>query len=206
MEKDINLIFHNLGLRSYIEVDLCAECPRQDFKGCCGYYSPIFYTTDLAYLSIHKPELIEQIFRFDHLTILDHSVTLNNVPDGESYRCKFHKNTGGCLLDQLARESICRHFVCSGIAWWEEPALSAWKDFFEQLTDYEIRLNQELADILQAKGLSLRDPNLRNEYMQILLEYYLLLTQPVPDFIKNMPDQDSYTIRRSLTFGQDWKL
>jgi hypothetical protein len=97
MDKEINLIFHNLGLRTYIEVDLCAECPRQDDKGCCGFYSPVFYPTDLAYLYLHQPEMIEKIFSFDHLTVLDHSVTVNNVPEGDSYRCKFHSKNGGCL-------------------------------------------------------------------------------------------------------------
>ena len=27
MMKEIELVFHNEGLRSYIEVDLCRECP-----------------------------------------------------------------------------------------------------------------------------------------------------------------------------------
>lgn len=206
MEKEITLVFHNQGLRSYIEVDLCAECPRQDSKGCCGFYSPVFYTTDLAYLSIHQPEIIEQIFELEHLTILDHSITVNNVPDGESYRCKFHSINGGCLLSQILRESICRHFVCSGISWWEEEEMAAWKNFFEQLTDYEIELNQRLAESLQAKGLTLRDPALRNEYMHVLLDNYLLATQTVPDFISNMPNHAIFTIHRQLSFGQDWKL
>lgn len=206
MEKEINLIFHNQGLRSYIEVDLCAECPRQDSKGCCGYYSPVFYTTDLAYLSLHQPELIGQIFQLTHLTILDHSITVNNDPEGDSYRCKFHSKSGGCLLSQISRESICRHFVCSGIAWWEEPALIAWKNFFEVLTDFEIELNQHLAETLQAQGLTLRDPVLRNEYMRVLLENYNRVTATVPDFITNMPANESFTIRRQLSFGQEWKL
>lgn len=206
MDKEITLVFHNQGLRSFIEVDLCAECPRQDSKGCCGFYSPVFYTADLAYLSIHKSELIAQIFNMEHLTILDHSITVNNVPEGESYRCKFHSKSGGCMLSQLLRESICRHFVCSGIAWWEEPELAAWKYFFEQLTDYEIELNQQLADALQEKGLTLRDPALHTEYMRVLLENYLQATQSVPAFISKMPDHASFTIRRQLSFGQDWKL
>ena len=206
MDKEITLIFHNQGLRSYIEVDLCAECPRQDFKGCCGYYSPIFYTTDLAYLSLHQPELIEHIFQLEHLTVLDHSVTVNNYPEGDSYRCKFHSKSGGCLLGQTLRESICRHFVCAGIAWWEEPELAAWKNFFEALTDFEIELNQHLADNLQASGLTLRDPALRDEYIQALLDHYIRATENAPDFITNMPVVERFTISRQLSFGQEWKL
>lgn len=206
MDKEITLIFHNQGLRSYIEVDLCAECPRQDEKGCCGFYSPIFYTTDLAYLRIFQPELIKQIFALEHLTILDHSITVNNYPEGESYRCKFHSKNGGCLLAQILRESICRHFVCAGIAWWEEPALADWKNFFAELTDYEIDLNQRLAESLQARGLTLRNPDLRDEYMHVLLENYNLATKDAPEFINNMPANESFTIKRPLAFGQEWKL
>lgn len=206
MKKEINLVFHNLGLRSFIEVDLCAACPRQDCKGCCGYYSPVFYTTDLAYLLIHHPEVVKHIFAMDHLTILDHSVTVNNYPEGQSYRCKFHKNSGGCMLDQLMRESICRHFVCAGIAWWEEAELSAWKSFFDQLTDYEIELNKKLAEAMKKHGLSLRDPAMHDEYMRVLLTVYSDAVSMVPDFIRNMPDKQSFTFCRPLTYGEDWKL
>lgn len=206
MDKEINLIFHNLGLRTYIEVDLCAECPRQDDKGCCGFYSPVFYPTDLAYLYLHQSEMIEKIFSFDHLTVLDHSVTVNNVPEGDSYRCKFHSKNGGCLLEQTWRESICRHFVCPGIGWWEESSLQEWKEYMEQLTDYEIALNQRLADALDAHGLNLRRPELREEYFRVLIELYKKETEQMPDFINRMPEQQSFRIVRPLLFGKDWQL
>jgi len=206
MSKDINLIFHNLGLRTYIEVDLCAECPRQDDKGCCGFYSPVFYPTDLAYLYLHRPEIIAKIFTFDHLTILDHSVTVNNVPEGDSYRCKFHSKNGGCLLEQSWRESICRHFVCPGIGWWEELALREWKEYMEQLTDYEIELNQRLADALEGQALSLRKPELRGKYFDVLIGLYKKETGQIPDFISRMPAQQSFRIVRPLRFGKDWQL
>ena len=206
MGKEINLIFHNLGLRTYIEVDLCAECPRQDDKGCCGFYSPVFYPTDLAYLYLHQPEIIAKIFTFDHLTILDHSVTVNNVPEGDSYRCKFHSKNGGCLLEQTWRESICRHFVCVGIGWWEELALREWKEYMEQLTDYEIELNQRLADALEGQGLNLRKPELREKYFHVLIGLYKKGTGQIPDFISNMPAQQSFRIIRPLRFGKDWQL
>jgi len=206
MGKEINLIFHNLGLRTYIEVDLCAECPRQDDKGCCGFYSPVFYPTDLAYLYLHQPEIIAKIFAFDHLTILDHSVTVNNVPEGDSYRCKFHSKDGGCLLKQTWRESICRHFVCPGIGWWEESSLQEWKEYMELLTDYEIALNQRLADALDAQGLSLRKPELREKYFDVLVSLYKKETGQIPDFISRMPAQQSFRFIRPLRLGKDWQL
>jgi len=204
--KEITLIFHNLGLRTYIEVDLCAECPRQDDKGCCGHYSPVFYGTDLAYLYLHQPDVIEQIFAFDHLTILDHSVTVNNVPDGDSYRCKFHSKDGGCLLEQTWRESICRHFVCPGIGWGEESALQEWKDYMEQLTDYEIHLNQRLADALDQQGLCLRNPQSRSDYLRALVQQYQQELEETPAFMCSMPVQQSFKIVRQLHFGKEWPL
>lgn len=206
MDKEINLIFHNLGLRTYIEVDLCGECPRKDDKGCCGHYSPVFYPTDLAYLYLHQVEMIKRIFAFDHLTILDHSVTVNNVPDGDSYRCKFHSKDGGCLLEQTWRESICRHFVCPGIGWWEESALQEWKNYMEQLTDYEIALNQRLADALDQQGLCLRKPELREEYFDVLIDLYKQETEQIPAFMSHMPAQQSFRFVRRLYFGKEWKL
>ncbi|NLV20444.1 MAG: hypothetical protein GXY49_00395 [Syntrophomonadaceae bacterium] len=206
MNKEINLIFHNLGLRTYIEVDLCAECPRQDDKGCCGHYSPVFYPTDLAYLYLHQADIIDRIFAFDHLTILDHSVTVNNVPDGDSYRCKFHSKNGGCLLEQTWRESICRHFVCPGIGWWEESVLQEWKEYMEKLTDYEIELNQRLAEALDEQGLSLRNPDQREKYFRVLIELYQKEIGQIPDFINRMPVQQSFRIVRPLHFGKDWQL
>ena len=206
MEKDITIIFHNRGLRSYIEVDLCAECPRQDDKGCCGYYSPIFYPTDLAYLLVHQPELLDYIFSLDHLTILDASVTVNSTIEGSSYRCRFHSKETGCILTQSLRESICRHFVCSGIGWWEDEALQDWYAFFNKLTDYEIELNHRWSECLKEQGLSLRDTSLRERFFTELRRLYAQDISPPPDFITVMPREDTRTLKRSLRFGADWIL
>ncbi|HWQ75021.1 MAG TPA: hypothetical protein VN441_06885 [Syntrophomonas sp.] len=206
MDKEIKLTFHNLGLRTYIEADLCAQCPRQDDKGCCGYYSPVFYPTDLAYLYLHQPDLIARIFSTDHLTVLDHSVTVNNVPEGDSYRCKFHRREGGCLLEQSWRESICRHFVCPGIGWWEESSLQEWKEYMERLTDYEIDLNRRLSDALEARGLNLRHSQSRDQYLQVLSELYMEELTHIPDFIDCMPARQTVGITRPLLFGKDWPL
>lgn len=206
MDKEIKLTFHNLGLRTYIEVDLCAQCPRQDDKGCCGYYSPVFYPTDLAYLYLHQPDMIARIFSIDHLTVLDHSVTVNNMPEGDSYRCKFHRREGGCLLEQTRRESICRHFVCPGIGWWEESSLQEWKEYMERLTDYEIELNRRLSNALEARGLNLRCSESRDEYLQVLSELYTKELIHMPDFIDRMPARQTVSITRPLLFGKDWPL
>jgi hypothetical protein len=206
MEKDITLVFHNHGLRSYIEVDLCAECPRQDDKGCCGYYSPVFYPTDLGYLYLNHPDLLDYIFNLEHLTILDASVTVNNVIDGTSYRCKFHRKEGGCFLSQNTRESICRHFVCPGIGWQLEESMQAWWDFFDELCNYEIQLNNRWSEGLQQEGLSLRNPRQRETIFKKFAGWYQDELSREPDFIRLTPSVERHTLHRVLSFGADWHL
>ncbi len=206
MAKEINLVFHNRGLRSFIEVDLCTECPRQDDKGCCGFYSPVFYPTDLAYLLFEQPDMVDYIFGLDHLTILDASVTVNNEIEGDSYRCKFHSKQGGCILSQTLRESICRHFVCAGIGWQEEISMGDWHEFFERLSDYEIELNNKWTSILTENGLTLREPALRPQFFAELKKLYQQELTVLPDFIRQMPVDDSRSLSRPLRFGADWIL
>lgn len=206
MEKEITLVFHNEGLRSYIEVDLCAECPRQDDKGCCGFYSPVFYPTDLAYLYINQPDLIDYIFKQDQLTILETSVTVNNDKDGDSYRCKFHSRDRGCLLSQRQRETICRHFVCPGIDWQREKTMQHWKDFFICLFNYEIELNDRFSDDLTAKGLTLRIPSLREQFMRELVQLYTLELEQLPHFFNTTPSIEVFKIKRPIEWGKNWCL
>jgi hypothetical protein len=204
--QEIRLRFLNHGLRSYIEVDLCRECPRQDDKGCCGHYSPVFYSTDLAYLALHRPDLVDLIFSQPHLTILDASVTVNNAIDGDSYRCRFHQLEGGCVLEQENRESVCRHFVCPGIGWQQEEDLRPWRQFFELLEDYEISLNQRIAERLQSQGLTLRDPDTRPEYFEVLKKIYLEETQTLPEEILTQAAEEERCLLRTLSYGEDWEL
>lgn len=206
MEVDITLVFHNQGLRSYIEVDLCTQCPRQDDKGCCGFYSPVFYPTDLAYLYVNEPQLLEYIFSLEHLTVLDASVTVNNIIEGPSYRCRFHSKEQGCILAQHLRESVCRHFVCAGVGWTEEDSLQDWRIFFERLTDYEIEINNQWADVLASMGITLRNPDLRERFFTELVKLYQDNLDKVPEFIKAMPEKETRTLRRSLRFGPEWIL
>ncbi|MBO8158705.1 hypothetical protein [Thermosyntropha sp.] len=206
MLKDIILTFHNRGLRSFIEVDLCPECPRQDHKGCCGYYSPVFYPTDFAYIMQNKPKLLNYIFSIPNLTILDSSVTVNSTIDKNGYLCHFHDLQKGCTLPQDLRETICRHFVCPGIGWEKEPELKHWKEFFQNLFDYEIYLNNLIADKLKAKGLSLRDHKNRRLFFQELLTIFIDETRNLPDFFNRCPPLEKFTLTRSIKFGTDWPL
>lgn len=206
MQKEIFITFYNLGLRSYIEVDLCSECPRQDDKGCCGYYSPIFYPSDFAYLMTVKPDLINYILNLSDITLLDASVTINNSIDGNSYKCQFHTNDKGCLLDQNLRESICRHFVCPGIGWMEEEKLAHWKQFFDLLSDYEIELNNTIANKLKNNGLSLRNFETRDLFFQELMIIFQDETNNLPSFFAEYPKQETFKFAKTLSFGSEWPL
>lgn len=207
MDTDIKLVFHPQALRSYIEVDLCARCPRQDDKGCCGYYSPVFYPLDFYYLQQHARQVLDLIWSLPHLTILDHSVTVNSFPDDSGgYYCQFHKRDGGCQLQQEYRESICRHFVCPGIDWQREAKLSGWKDFFAELENLEIKFNQAIAEELTKQELSLRYPGKRQDWLLELtrivprLQAKFILPEPLSSVSREA------VVRRELKYGESWLL
>jgi hypothetical protein len=206
MQKDITITFHNKGLRSYIEVDLCSDCPRQDDKGCCGYYSPVFYPSDFAYLIRNKPELLDYILNLEDITILDASITVNNSIEGESYRCQFHRKDSGCILEQELRESICRHFVCPGINWESEESLQDWKDFFSRLSEYEISINNKIAQQLKNEGLTLRNAHMRDIFFERLLFLFEAEIANLPEFLHKRPDSQSVKLSRQIEYGTEWPL
>ncbi|NLG31988.1 MAG: hypothetical protein GX550_00530 [Syntrophomonadaceae bacterium] len=206
MNREIKITFNNRLLRSYIEVDLCLDCPRQDSKGCCGHYSPVFYPTDLAYLYKENPDILSLILNLKDITVLDTSITVNNDIDGQSYKCKFHNQTKGCILAQEMRESICRHFVCPGIDWESEPKCNNWRIFFDSLTEYEIALNKRLGDKLAQKNLTLRDRSRHNAFFKELISLYDEETENFPSFLYNFPSTEEYTLIRPIKYGRDWPL
>jgi len=206
MIKEIEIIFHNEGLRSYIEVDLCMECPRQDGKGCCGNYSPVFYPSDFAFLLKNHPEIVDYLMTIKDVTILDASLTVNNSIDGESYKCHFHSSEGGCLLQQIQRESICRHFVCPGIGWEDEASMQHWKAFFQQLSNYEIELNNNIATALKAQGLTLRNSGQRKLFFAELLTIFEKETRHLPRFLLSCKPLERFAIKRKIYFKQEWPL
>jgi len=207
VDTEIKLVFHDQGLRSYIEVDLCTRCPRQDDKGCCGYYSPVFYPLDIFYLQQNVPQVLSTIWSLPHLTILDHSITVNSFPDQSGgYYCQFHQREGGCQLEQAWRESICRHFVCPGINWQDESSLTEWKAFFTDLEEREIMLNRMIADHLSAQGLSLRKPEQREEWLAELTRLAPLIASHSKYTLGESPRVHKVIIKRQLAYGENWPL
>lgn len=207
MLQEINLVFHRRGLRSFIEVDLCTDCPRRDNKGCCGYYSPVFYPTDLYFMSQKQPELIDYIGKLPNLTILDASITVNSLADENgSFRCQFHSTQGGCLLPMELRESVCRHFVCPGIAWQKEDKLAPWKEYFELLGNYEIELNNFLAIRLSQEKLSLRQPGDWKSIFSLLETMMIEVLACKGELGSHLPQRESARIIRPICFGSEWPL
>ena len=207
MLQDIRLVFHNLGLRSYIELDLCTTCPRQDDKGCCAYYSPAFYPLDFGFLLNREPQMIDTLFALPHITVLDTSLTANNYPEGESYRCRFHSKETGCLLPQSLRESVCRQFVCPGVGWWEDPTLAHWNLFFTQLAEYEAACNQKLSQNLTDAGFSLRLPENRSKFWEALKPLYQEALLEHPAFFDICPQEETVILRKDTSATKSaWRL
>jgi len=207
MLKEINLVFHRRGLRSFIEVDLCIDCPRRDHKGCCGHYSPVFYLTDLYFIARQRPQLIDYIANLPGLTVLDASITVNSLPDKDgSSRCQFHSTEKGCLLPMELRESVCRHFVCPGISWDKESRLAHWKEYFELLEDYETDLNNFLAACISQENLSLRR---RSDWEAIFSVLELAMRRVLTEEKElgcHLPREEKAQIVRPICFGSEWPL
>ncbi len=205
-ETTVTLIFRKRGLRSYIDLDLCSRCPRKDMKGCCGQYSPVFYLLDLAFLYQVRPDLIELIFSMPNLTVLDQSVTINKIPDESGFICQLLDKSSGCRLPQVMRESICRHFICCGVPWQNEPGLQKWADFFEDLANFEIKTNNEWAQIIAARGLSLRNPS-QQEQIMILASHLLdeLWAHP-PVLLSGRAEDESVELQVTINPDSEWIL
>lgn len=207
MLQKIKLTFHNEGLRSYIGLDLCCNCPRQDKKGCCGWYSPVWYPVDLGFVKKNDASILDYVLKLDHLTFLDNSITINNLPESESYQCRLHQKDGGCIIPQHLRESVCRQFICIGVNWQSENNLQHWVRFFDLLSDYEISINNRISEQLQSMGLTLRDPQKREIYLKELLPIYEKEINNPPAFFKEFPNIEEVTIEREIDkFGTEWVL
>jgi hypothetical protein len=81
-----------------------------------------------------------------------------------------------------------------------------WRNFFDELSSYEIQLNNHWAELLKEKGLSLRNHAQRGTIFQELGRMYQEELAMAPDFIKQMPAVESNTLQRTIRLGADWQL
>jgi hypothetical protein len=162
---------------------------------------------DLGFLYENRPELIDYIFGLNPITVLDTSVTVNNRPEEDSYRCRFHSKETGCLLEQAWRESVCRQFVCPGVGWWKVETLSHWNDFFTRLAEYEADCNNALSTRLREQGFSLRDSDRREAFFAALLPLYHVVLRQTPAFFYSCPAEETICLIRDVSHTQKaWLL
>ena len=203
-ERTFEIIFHNWGLRSWIECTLCWNCPRGDNKGCC-YYNPTFYPLDFVYIMEKKPELIEDIFSRRRITVMEKYVGVDRIEDADGdFRCQFHSLEGGCELPPDLRESVCREYVCPGCGVWEIEGAGKWKEFFERLGSFEQEINSFLSRSLELKGLTLK-----NNWADFIVEAGKVFREVWPDlpyWMKEYPAEEKFVVRRAVVYGKDWKI
>jgi hypothetical protein len=203
-ERSFEIVFHNLGLRSWIECSLCWDCPREDAKGCC-YYNPTYYPTDFAYLLANDPEAIKVIFSMPRITILEEYMSVDRLEDKDGdFRCQFHSLEGGCRWAPELRESVCRFYVCPGCSIWEEEGVGIWKEFFDRLEAYEMEVNQALSKELKARGLDMKSNPV--EYFKQLEVIFKADWSFEPDWCRAYPREQKFILKRPMRYGKEWKL
>ena len=203
-EQTFEIVFHNLGLRSWIECTLCWNCPRGDAKGCC-YYNPTYYPTDLAYLQENNPAVIQVILGMPRLTILEKYLSTDRVQDKDGdFRCPFHALEGGCRWAPDLRESVCRFYVCSGCDIWQAEGVAVWKQFCDRLESYEAEINQSICAELAARSLDLKvDPA---EFIKQAALVFKEKWDFMPEWCREYPAEERFVLSRPITPGKEWKL
>lgn len=205
IKREFEVIFHNQGLRSWIECTLCWSCPRDNHKGCC-FYNPTFYPLDFIYMQENNPELIDFIFKLPRVTVLEKYVGIDRMVDADGdYRCQLHSLHGGCIMAPDLRESVCRQYICPGCRIWEEEDTSCWREFFDRLDACEKEINQEISAILGERGLSFKTGP-----QEFIREACRLYYQNWPEdpfaWCRDYPSQQRYRITREMAWGKDWKI
>ena len=77
---------------------------------------------------------------------------------------------------------------------------------FAYLEDYEISLNERIAEQLKQAGLTLRNPDNRQQCIDLLKEVYMQETRVLPDIIANQPEEQEFCLVRPLYYGEEWEL
>lgn len=202
MRQHVDVIFHNLGLRSWIECSMCASCPDSKGKGCCCY-KPLYMPADLAYLQQNQPEVLERVLAVRPLTMMETCFLVENYQgeDGTLF-CRFHSRKGGCTLEVAEREYVCRRYVCEGVPIWDIPGTGEWQRFFGELERREAELNGILEKELKEAGASLnRDVK---HYLQVLQQAYDKIEDQGKTWFENMPVEGRFTLEVDDAEWHEW--
>jgi hypothetical protein len=203
-KREFEVVFHNLGPRSWIECTLCWNCPREDDKGCC-YYNPTYYPLDFVYLLDSNPRLIDAIFGLPRVTVLEKYVGIDRVDDRDGdMLCQLHSRQGGCQLAADLRESVCRVYLCPGCRIWEEAGADLWKEFFNRLDAVEQEINRHLSEVLGERGLNFKTD--RREFIREAAEIYREKWSGSFDWCEGYPREQRYKLVREVDWGKDWKI
>jgi len=81
-----------------------------------------------------------------------------------------------------------------------------WKYFFEQLSDYEIRLNNAISQQMQQENLSLRFAEQRSDYFKRINTHFSNLTKNMPSFFSACSPCEEFRLECTIAFGKDWPL
>lgn len=202
MRTEIKLTFHNLGLRSWIECDLCFKCPLNQAKGCCSY-NPTYHLVDLGYIGDQWPDLLPVILNKTRVLVDNFWVAVNYIEDPQvGRRCQFNTDTG-CQLPVEFRESVCRHFICPGIQMWEEESLKRWADFFQEIETTEAEFNQHLRLKLQEARVDLKS-SFPAALDVLVKEYHQVLAGIEAERFGKYPRQEEIIITREIDPDQIW--
>lgn len=202
MLTKIKLTFHNLGLRSWIECDLCYNCPLSRAKGCCTY-NPTFHAVDIAYIGAKQPDLLLLIINRPRVLVETTWISVNYLDDPMvGHRCQFNTDTG-CSLPVEFRESVCRHFICPGIKMWEEESISQWADFIQELETTEAEFNQHLREKLKQAGVDLRSSFLEATAV-LVKEYKEVLKKIEEERFAGYPRQEQVILEREISLSEKW--
>jgi predicted secreted Zn-dependent protease len=104
------------------------------------------------------------------------------------------------------RESVCRHFVCPGIGWWKDEKLAKWKNYFDQLADNEINLNNFIAAEMEREKLSLRNSEDWDRILVLIDHLVEEALSRMDEWDAAVPEQEAVVIKRRITYGIDWPL
>lgn len=202
MLTEIKMTFYNLGLRSWIECDLCYRCPLNQSKGCCSY-NPTYHLVDLGYIGSVRPDILPVIMGKPRLVIEEFWLSVSYLEDSRvGRRCQFNTDTG-CQLPVEYRESVCRHFICPGIRLWEEESLARWAEFFQEIEATEAEFNQRLRLRLQEAGVDLRS-SFPTALDILVREYRQVLAGIEAERFGKYPSREQIVLSREIVPGEKW--
>ncbi|NPV28305.1 MAG: hypothetical protein HPY58_01345 [Firmicutes bacterium] len=182
----IEVTFHNAGLRSSIECNMCSRCPRDRVHGCCKI-SPVFLLTDIGFfLNNNSIGFLKSLLKSPYAEIGDNYLKVKAIKgvDGRRY-CRFHHPEIGCRLPILYRNTVCRQFLCPEVSLWRDSRAKRWAAFWLRLQEEEIILNQALGRECQKNNCSLRFR--QNACLELIKTLYRELSRNTSPLFNSYP-------------------